>query len=145
VERIACTSGTVPIIFDQHGQAIDVGREHRLFTRRQKDALAARDGGCRWPGCERRPSWTEAHHVEHWKRDHGATDLANGILLCRHHHLLLHDNHWEIGRDSDGGYWLIPPPDIDRTRTPRPMPHKSAALSDLMNHPPAAARHDRSA
>jgi hypothetical protein len=144
VERIACTSGTVPIIFDQHGQATDVGREQRFFTRRQKVALVARDGGCRWPGCERPPAWTEAHHVEHWKRDHGATDLANGILLCRHHHLLLHDNHWEISRDSDGGYWLIPPPNIDRTRSPRPMPHKSAALRDLLRGTPSA-RHGRSA
>lgn len=132
VERIACTSGTVPIIFDQHGQAIDVGREQRLFTRRQKVALAARDGGCRWPGCDRPPLWTEAHHIEHWKRDHGATDLANGILLCRHHHLLLHDNHWDIRRGDLGDYWLIPPADIDPTRTPRTMSHKSAALDDLL-------------
>ncbi|MHA6668334.1 HNH endonuclease signature motif containing protein [Homoserinimonas sp. A447] len=131
VERIACTSGTVPVIFDQHGQAIDVGREQRLFTRRQKVALAARDGGCRWPGCGRPPSWTEAHHVEHWKRDHGPTDLANGILLCRHHHLLLHDNHWEIYREG-GNYWLTPPRTIDPAQAPRPMPHKSAALKDLL-------------
>lgn len=146
VERIACTSGAVPIIFDQHGQAIDVGREQRLFTRRQRVALATRDGGCRWPGCERPPAWTEAHHVEHWKRDQGATDLANGILLCRHHHLLLHDNHWEITRESESRYWLIPPPEIDPTRVPRPMPHKSAALGDLMRRPPSTSpRRDRSA
>jgi hypothetical protein len=133
VERIACTSGTVPIIFDQQGQAIDVGREQRLFTRRQKVALAARDGGCRWPGCERPPLWTEAHHIEHWKRDHGATDLANGIQLCRHHHLLLHDNHWDIRCGDLGDYWLIPPSDVDPTRAPRRMPHKSAALNDLLS------------
>lgn len=132
IERVACTAGIVPIIFDQHGQAIDVGREQRLFTRRQKIALAARDGGCRWPGCDRPPRWTEAHHIEHWKRDHGSTDLANGIVLCRHHHLLLHDNHWEISCNDDGSYWLVPPPDIDAARTPRPMPHKSAALTDFL-------------
>jgi hypothetical protein len=47
VERIACTSGIIPIHFDTSGQVLDVGREQRLFTRRQRIGLAARDGGCR--------------------------------------------------------------------------------------------------
>jgi hypothetical protein len=132
VERIACTSGIVPIRFDSNGQAIDVGREQRLFNRRQRIGLAARDGGCRWPDCQRPPGWTEAHHVNHWKRDHGDTTLDNGILLCRHHHLLLHDNHWEITQ-RDAEYWLTPPPEIDPDQTARPMPSKSAALHDLLN------------
>jgi hypothetical protein len=131
VERLACNSGTMPIVFDQNGQAIDVGREQRLFTRRQRIAFAARDGGCRWPGCERPPAWTEAHHVRHWKRDRGSTDLENGVLLCRHHHVLLHDNHWEI-RCINGEYWLYPPPNLTLVRKPRLMPTKSAALRDLL-------------
>ena len=77
-----------------------------------------------------RPAWTEAHHIKHWKRDHGRTDVADGICLCRHHHMLLHDNHWEIIRRG-ASYWLIPPPDIDSTQTPRPLASKSAALRDL--------------
>lgn len=132
VERIICTSGTIPVVFDDNGQAIDVGREQRLFTPRQRIALAARDGGCRWPGCERSPAWTEAHHVRHWKRDRGPTDLENGILLCRHHHMLLHDNHWEI-RVSDGDYWLIPPPDLALSQEPRLMSSHSVALHDLLS------------
>jgi hypothetical protein len=131
IERSVCTAGTMPIVFDESGQAIDVGREQRLFTRRQRIALAARDGGCRWPGCERPPAWTEAHHIRHWKRDRGPTDLVNGILLCRHHHLLLHDHHWEI-RIVDGEYWLVPPPDLALTQGPRFMPSKSGALRDLL-------------
>ncbi len=131
VERTVCTAGTVQVVFDANGQAIDVGREQRLFTRRQRIALAARDGGCRWPGCERPPAWTEAHHIRHWKRDRGKTDLENGILLCRHHHVLLHDNHWEI-RLTDGEYWLIPPPDLALTQEPCLMPSRSAALRDLL-------------
>lgn len=131
VERFVCGSGTIPIVFDTSGQAIDVGREHRLFTRKQRIALAARDGGCRWPNCERPPVWTEAHHILHWKRDYGNTDLTNGILLCRHHHVLLHDNHWEI-QMSDGAYWLVPPPDLALTQNPRHMPSRSAALHDLL-------------
>jgi hypothetical protein len=132
VERIACSNGIIPIHINPNGQVIDVGREQRLFTRRQRIGLAARDGGCRWPDCQRPPGWTEAHHVDHWKRDHGDTTLDNGILLCRHHHLLLHDNHWEITHHN-ADYWLIPPPNIDPNQTARPMPSKSTALHDLLN------------
>lgn len=131
VERIACATGTVPLVFDDNGQALNVGREQRLFSARQRIALAARDGGCRWNGCDRPPSWCEAHHVEHWHRDRGKTDVADGILLCRHHHLLLHNNEWSIERDG-GGFWLTAPPGAPVAELRRPMPSRSAALRELL-------------
>jgi len=133
IERLACTQGTVAVVFDEHGQPLDVGREQRLFTTRQRIALAERDGGCRWPGCDRPPSWCEAHHIEHWARDGGRTDVADGLLLCKHHHLLLHDHHWEIERRGPGraDYWLIPPPDHPDPH-PRLLPSRSRALRDLL-------------
>lgn len=131
VEQLACADGVVPITFDAQGNPLDLGREQRLFTARQRVVLAARDGGCRFPGCDRPPSWTEAHHIDHWKRDQGRTDVDRGVLLCRHHHMLAHNNGWEITRD-EADYWLIPPASIDPQRMPRPMPTKSAALRDLL-------------
>jgi hypothetical protein len=133
VERLACTQGTVAVIFDENGQPLDVGREQRLFTARQRTALAERDGGCRWTGCERPPSWCEAHHIEHWHRDHGRTDVADGILLCKFHHLLLHDHHWDIERrgSARSEYWLIPPPDRPHLAS-RLLPSKSQALRELL-------------
>jgi hypothetical protein len=130
VERLACSGSMAPLEFDAGGQPLDLGRERRLFSSRQRVALAARDGGCRFPGCERPPSWCEAHHIEHWKRDHGRTDIATGILLCRHHHLLVHNNAWEITRDA-ADYWLVPPPTIDAAQVPRPMPSRSPAYRQL--------------
>lgn len=130
VERLVCTGGTVPIVFGREGNVLDLGRETRLFTNRQKIALATRDGGCIWTGCDSPASWTEAHHINHWARDHGNTDVADGVLLCRHHHLLLHNNHWEIVCEGNI-YWLIPPPDIDPSQKPRQLLSKSAALRDL--------------
>ncbi|GAA3733412.1 hypothetical protein GCM10022239_07060 [Leifsonia bigeumensis] len=149
VERHLCAGGSETIAFDGRMQPANLGRTARYFNRAQRRLLSARDGGCRWPGCERPPEWTEAHHVRWWDRDNGPTDIDNGILLCRHHHLLLHDNHWEIEIASRGGpsgasgggggggggggdYWLIPPPDVDPTRTRRPMPSKSPALHDAL-------------
>jgi hypothetical protein len=131
VERHLCDTGTLPIAFDADGQCINVGREHRLFTRRQREGLATRDGGCLWPHCERPPSWTEAHHINQWQRDAGLTNLADGVLLCRHHHMLLHDNHWEINR-AGADYWLIPPPAQDPRQKRRRLESKSASLHDLL-------------
>lgn len=132
VERLACTNGTVKVVFDDLGRPLDVGRESRLFTARQRTALEVRDGGCMWgERCDRPPAWCEAHHIEHWARDGGRTDVADGLLLCKHHHLLLHDHHWEVERRGPGGteYWLIPPPGHpDRERR---MHSQSAALHDL--------------
>jgi hypothetical protein len=131
VERIACSAGILPIVFDDEGQGMNLGREQRRFSYRQRLVLAARDGGCMWIGCDRAPSWTEAHHIEFWDRNHGDTDIDNGILLCKHHHLLAHDQHWEI-RHIDGNYWLIPPVTIDTGQVPRQLRSKSAALRQLI-------------
>ena len=125
--RHACTSGVVPIVIDSRGDVIALGRETRLFTRRQRVALAARDGGCRFPGCERPPSWAEAHHIIPWSEG-GATDLDNAVLLCRHHHLLLHNNGWAITR-VDRQLHVVPPPEIDAGQRPIPAPSKSHALA----------------
>jgi hypothetical protein len=110
---------------------MNVGREQRLFTSRQRIGLAARDGGCMWIGCDRPPSWTEAHHIDFWERDHGETDAERGILLCKHHHLLAHDHGWEIRR-TRGMFWLIPPPSIDPDQRPRELRSKSAAFRELI-------------
>jgi len=131
VERIACSAGVVPVVFDDAGQGMNLGREQRLFSRRQRLVLAARDGGCMWIGCDRPPLWTEAHHIEFWGRDDGRTDVEKGILLCQHHHLLAHDHHWEIRREK-GSFWLIPPPSIDPAQVPRELRSKNAALRELI-------------
>ncbi|TFV96313.1 HNH endonuclease signature motif containing protein, partial [Leifsonia flava] len=111
----------LPVLFSSTGQPLNLGRDERLFTRAQRLAISIRDGGCMEPGCDRPPSWTEIHHIRHWKRDHGNTNVADGILLCRRGHLRVHNEGWEITRDQHDQYWLIPPPQIDPTQTPRLM------------------------
>jgi hypothetical protein len=79
-------------------QPLEVGRATRVVSAAQRTALAVRDGGCRYPGCDRPPAWCEAHHLVHWLH-RGATDLANLVLLCRAHHRAVHE----------GGQRLHPP------------------------------------
>jgi hypothetical protein len=129
IRREVCNTGTIVVVLDDDGQCVNVGREQRLFTARQRIGLAVRDGGCMWPGCDRPPSWCEAHHINQWKRDHGKTDIADGVLLCKHHHLLLHNHGWDITR-SGGHYTLIPPRSISATREGRHLATKSRAVQD---------------
>jgi hypothetical protein len=131
VSRHICEDGIVGVQFDDEGQCVNVGRERRLFTSRQRTGLAARDGGCRFPGCDRPPSWCEAHHIVNWHRDRGSTNIADGILLCRFHHLLVHNNAWQILRDG-AAYWLKPPVSEDPLQILRPMPSRSPALAELL-------------
>jgi len=132
VERELCDRGTVPIHFDSDGQIVNVGREKRLFTARQRIGLAVRDGGCRFPGCDRPPSWCEAHHINEWFRDQGGTDIADGILLCRHHHLLIHNDDWAVIRER-ADYFVVPPPSVDAPRTPIAAPPKTRIVERAMS------------
>jgi hypothetical protein len=128
-QRLSCDGTTTEVTLDTFGRPLDVGREHRTFTPKQRIALAIRDGACRFGDCDKDPSMTEAHHIIPWAKG-GRTDLANGILLCKFHHLLIHNNGWEIYRVGTD-YYLVPPKDVDPQQKPRPMPSKSAAMRDM--------------
>jgi hypothetical protein len=130
LDEYLCEGGTIGILFDDDGK-IDVGREQRIFTTRQRTALGVRDGGCRYPGCDKPPSWCEAHHIDFWARDVGKTDIENGILLCRYHHMLIHNNDWEILR-RDGTYWLKRPKSIDPSQTLIEMPSKNPLVAAML-------------
>jgi hypothetical protein len=106
VERMICTVGALPIAFRDDGRPLKLGRSQRLFSAAQRIALAARDGGCLIPGCDRPPSWCEAHHIDEWDEHQGNTDVDVGVLLCRHHHMWVHDTGARIARVA-GGFEVI--------------------------------------
>jgi hypothetical protein len=54
----------------------------------------------RVPRLRQAPGWTDAHHVIPW-RTGGRTDLDNLILLCRHHHRLVHEGGWTAASRHD--------------------------------------------
>jgi hypothetical protein len=115
--RLACNARLLPMVLGGDSVLLDQGRSRRLFDRHQRIALTVRDRGCIWPGCDRPPAWTEAHHVVAWSRG-GATDLGNGCLLCSFHHHLLHKGDWAVRMAVDGIPEVVPPQRIDPRRTP---------------------------
>jgi hypothetical protein len=98
-ERLSCDATMTPLILDDHGVVVSLGRSTRLFTAQQRKLMATRDGGCRWPGCTRPPAHTDGHHVHSWL-DGGLTDVNNGLLLCRFHHRLVHEGQWSVTIDD---------------------------------------------
>ncbi|HEX7834689.1 MAG TPA: DUF222 domain-containing protein [Pseudolysinimonas sp.] len=112
--EISCDSGVTLIGVGDQGQPLWMGRRERYFTAAQRKALATRDGGCVWPGCNAPPSWCHGHHVVSWLQG-GLTDIDNGVLLCAFHHHLLHQGEYRM-RMIDGMPQLLSPRWIDPTQ-----------------------------
>jgi hypothetical protein len=98
--RLSCDSSIYCIHEDVRGAVLDVGRASRRIPRALRRALWRRDGGCRFPGCGRRRR-VDAHHVVHWSKL-GPTCLDNLVLLCRHHHTLVHEGGFGLRMNAQG-------------------------------------------
>lgn len=106
----------IPVVCSQSGGILGYGRGRRLASRGQRFALAARDGGCAFPACDRPAAWTEVHHIQPWNQG-GGTDVDNMCLLCRYHHREFAARDWEVFMQDGMPHWR-PPPFIDPERKP---------------------------
>lgn len=104
LDRLACDAEITRIVFGPDGDVLDVGRARRTYTGQQRRAVVARDKACRYPGCGAPVALGEVHHVIPW-HCHGHTSVDNGILLCWHHHDLIHRQGIHITRDRARGRW----------------------------------------
>ncbi len=117
--RLACDAAILPAVLGGDSQLLDLGRRRRLFTGPVRQALVLRDGGCAFPPCDRPARWTDGHHIQHWA-DGGATELANGVLLCGYHHRLIHQGEWTVRiNPADGLPDFHPPTHLDPAQRPR--------------------------
>ncbi len=120
---LACDAKIIPAVLGSPSQVLDIGTATRVFPAAIRRAITLRDKGCTWPGCDRPPAWTDAHHVQHWATGTAPTAYHNAVLLCRHHHTHIHHGHWTIHFHPDGTPEYTPPPWIDPTQTPRRNTH----------------------
>ncbi|TQF67027.1 DUF222 domain-containing protein [Rhodococcus spelaei] len=116
---LSCDAAITPIVMDDNGNPLDVGKTTRVIPRRIRRALDARDCGCAFPNCGRPAAWTDGHHICHWSRG-GETKLSNLVLLCRFHHTMIHKGDWQVFIGDDGHPWFRPPKWIDPDRNPVP-------------------------
>lgn len=118
IRQLACTAGILPVVMGGRSRVMAVGRKRRLYHSGQRVALAIRDGGCAFPGCDRPPGWCEAHHINPWGAG-GKTDLEDGVLLCARHHRIIHHTDWDVRLSQDGTPEFIPPRSVDPQQRPR--------------------------
>jgi hypothetical protein len=111
VRRLACDAGVIPLVLGSNSEPLDVGTEHRFVTRAIRQTLNTRDKGC--VICQAPPAMCDAHHLAHWA-DGGSTKITNLVLLCKAHHIDVHQGHWTI--TIHGGHpqvtrptWANPP------------------------------------
>lgn len=115
---LACDAEIIPQVLGSDSVVLDQGRAVRLFPPEIRRAIVTRDRGCTFPGCDAPSAWCDAHHIAWWTRDFGPTCERNGCLLCRKHHVLIHQGDWEVRMADLGHPEYIPPRDVDPARTP---------------------------
>ena len=103
IRRMARCADVYRVLFSTENEVLNHGRDHRLFTPAQRRAIIARDRHCTYPGCTAPPVLCETHHAKVRWADDGKTDVANGALLCFHHHDLVEARRITMARR--GGRW----------------------------------------
>jgi len=98
--RASCDAGLVHWLENSDGEPLSIGRKSRTIPPAIRRALQRRDGGCRFPGCTC-SRFVDAHHIQHWA-DGGETAMDNLVLLCRHHHRLVHEGGFGIHKSTEG-------------------------------------------
>ena len=101
VRQLCCDAELNRVVTRGRSAILDYGTTTRFASDSQYYAMVARDGGCRWPGCDRPPGWTQAHHFKEVVRDDGPTDLNEMGLFCGSHHVYLHLPDWHLIGDAN--------------------------------------------
>ena len=94
VRRLACDATVVVAVDDKVGHTMYEGRAKRFPTGAQRREVIRRDRACRFPGCAN-ATFAAVHHIVPWSLG-GGTDLDNLVLLCRHHHGVVHRRGWSM-------------------------------------------------
>lgn len=135
--RLCCDGALARVVLDTAtGLPLDVGRSHRLATRRQRKALRALFRHCVFPGCTVPFRFCEIHHLDWWSRG-GGTDLPLLLPYCWAHHHFLHEGGFTVTKCGDRLTHRRP----DGQPLPDPGPPLQHALQQLnLDAPTSASR-----
>lgn len=117
IEWLSCDSELHRLVMSGRSTVLDYGSSVRTISPALWAALVVRDRHCRHPGCDRPPSWCDAHHVVHFAKG-GPTRLDNLVLGCTRHHHLWHDQGWQLSLARDGTLTLVSPNGLVLTSSP---------------------------
>ncbi len=140
VKRVCCDA-SVSQVLSRNGEPLSIGRKARTIPPPMRRALQRRDGGCKFPGCCS-SRFVDGHHIQHWSGG-GDTSLNNLVLLCRHHHRLVHEGGYCVTRSASGelvfhrpdGVCIHPVPQMpDSSALPRVARSKWFWKGDTMDY-----------
>ena len=100
-ERLVCDCAIARLVMNADGEVLDLGRRTRTIPRALRRAIVLRDQHCQFPGCRAPAAWCDVHHLVHWLHG-GETNLENCALLCRRHHVAVHEGGWKLERGPNG-------------------------------------------
>lgn len=98
------------LLYDANNQPVDLWRTQRLANEKQRQIIAADQGTCAWPGCNRNALYGQAHHVTAWE-DGGNTNQANLMGLCGPHNAMNGRNGRGTMERGPQGETMWKPPD----------------------------------
>ena len=107
VRRIACDATIAIGVDDDVGRTMYEGRAKRFPNEAQRREVIRRDRHCRFPGCTN-VTFTNVHHIVPWKPG-GRTDLNNLVLVCLHHHGLVHRKGWTMSGNANEELTIVNP------------------------------------
>jgi hypothetical protein len=105
---------------------LDVGAITDTIPVHLRRAVAVRDRGCRFPGCDQPVAACHPHHIIP-RAQGGPTSLTNLMLLCAFHHLIaVHRWGWGIALHPDGTVTATSPDDGKTLHSHGPPPAAAA-------------------
>lgn len=97
------------IVLDADDVIVNAGRLTRLYRGPLRQAMQALNPRCRWLACLLRARISAIDH-RHEYAEGGATDAANGEVLCDHHNRFKNQRDYRARR-MPNGWWIIHRPD----------------------------------
>lgn len=100
VRRLRCDASLQFLLTDE-GRPLGITEPTVVVPAAVRQAVLARDQGCRFPGCRAPVHWCDTHHVVFRQHD-GPTTVDNLVSVCRRHHTAVHEGGWRLTMDDDG-------------------------------------------
>ena len=128
-QEMACVGTLTPILHDQWGVVLDLGRDRRWISPAQRRAMESMYATCFLSNCDTPVTECNHHHIHYWEHG-GTTDMGNMVPVCEHHHRWIHatsphikmDEHRQITVLTRAGAQSTHLPDRRLSRPTRPEP-----------------------
>jgi hypothetical protein len=105
---------------------LDIGTATDTIPAHLRRAVAVRDRGCRFPGCDQPVTACQPHHIIP-RAQGGSTSLNNLLELCTFHHLIaVHRWGWSITLHPDGTVIATSPDGTKTLHSHGPPPARAA-------------------